>query len=212
MPPRWPALSALVVAAACSDPASGVDAPSSIDAAPADAARACSAELCIQVQDGATLPAGRLAIGWVPREGGPATDLAIAYDVAWTPADVTPVRLGEVTAPAAGYQSPLDVCAGHQAAVSYVVLSTDPNHDGAISSDEIIGGLTDQTVYGILQEVVVWLDAACPPAPPDFPEGLLAGTHVYTADQPVMVLDGELAAMATCTPGTPACDALPTPL
>jgi len=222
-------LAAFTLLAGCSDPASSPDAAGAADAPPAeiDASRvdasspdaagagACGADqLCVQIHpvDGVgNLPAGRIAVAWIPPQGSGLVAVEVAYDAPWPGADVTGIDLAAITPPSAPYQSAIPgVCDGSLLSTAMVVLSTDPNGNGHISSSEILGG-TANGIYGIEQELVVWLDVACAPAPPDFPEGLLAGVHVYTAAKPVMNLDGELTTMETCAPQTAGCDSLNSP-
>jgi hypothetical protein len=193
------------------------DAPPVPDATPApdatplpDAVTACGADLCLNITpvDATVPPAGRLAVGWIDLLGGGPAE--IAYDVPWPANQVTPVQMTSFATPSPAYQFDIGAiggpCPGVLFSLALVVASTDPDGDGAISPAELQA--QDGTAYGVLQAVVARTNIECPPDPPDFPEGFPPGVHVYTLEEPVMRLDGQLVEFQTCTPNTPGCDAL----
>jgi hypothetical protein len=231
MHPSRMLLSGLVLFAACggggSDadaPPSGPDAPRTPDGPTTDAPPVvpdsdpnCGAgELCLRIApvDGVdVLPQGRIAIAWVPPDGGGGpTTYEVAYDQVWFGDPEMSITLVDINLPSAPYlQADPPFCPGSSLAGATVVVSTDPDGDGAITSAEIEAGLTDGTVYGIGQAIIAYFTIACPPSPPEFPDGFLAGSHVYTKDIPVMVLDAMFTDLQTCAPQSPECANLNNP-
>ena len=182
------------------------DAPATVDA-PIDSGVPCpSGRLCFQLApiDGVTnLPAGRIAIAWIA-EGNP-PQVEVAYDQPWTAAAITTIDVAQIAAPSAGMLSTGVPSCASSFAPSMLVLSTDPDASGSISVDEILNGQTGNSTYGIHQQMVAWFSEACAVDPPDFPDGFAKGIHVYTADNPVHLLDGAATELQTCQPGSAAC-------
>ncbi len=211
------ALIGLACLAACSDPTgthpdASIAVDASIDAVP-DANLTCPAgQLCLQMMpvDGVTtLPAGRLAIAWLDETG---TTIEVAYDRPWTPASLTIVDLSQIALPTAAVQRAAAFCNNAMFAPGFALLSTDPDGSGSISAAEIQNGRADHTMYGVHREMVAWMAMGCPANLPDFPEGFMAGVHVYTEASPVHQLDGMITQMETCQPLTVGCDNLMNPL
>jgi hypothetical protein len=217
-----------LLVAACSDPAVKpdaavgamadaskiIDAPAIMDA-PVDAPTTCPAgRACLRLApvDGVTmLPAGRLGIVWVAE--GKSPTLELAYDRPWTAAPITEIDLAQLALPTAAVQTSIpEVCNGEKFAPALVVLSTDPDSSGSLTTDEILNGENDGSMYGVHLEIIAWFDKTCPASLPDFPEGFTAGIHVYTEDTPVHHLDGKVTDLQTCQPGTTACQMLNGPL
>jgi hypothetical protein len=169
-------------------------------------------QLCLAATpiDGSTPPPGRLAVAWVQTTG---TGLEVAFDEAWAAPPVTGINLVEIAAPSPPYHiTDAPFCPGGRLAIAIAVASTDPDGDGSISSGELLNGFDDHTAYGIGQAIIAWTDVGCPAMPPDFPEGLSPGVHVYTIDEPVLRLDGTPVDFQTCAPGSAACENLNNPL
>ena len=218
------AIAPLAIVAACSSSHATPDAAATTDAAhhdapstgdaPIDGSVPCpQGQLCFQLTpvDGVTnLPSGRLAIAWVS-EATSTPIVEVAYDQPWVPAPITMIDIAHIATPSASVQTNgIASCASSYAA-SLAVLSTDPDGSGSISSDEILNGIHDHSVYGIHQEMVAWFSDACAADPPSYPDGFAKGIHVYSSGRPVHRLDGTATAFETCQPGSAACSNLNSP-
>jgi hypothetical protein len=204
-------LLAFVVLGACSGGPLAPDAGS--DLLPWDADPRCADDLlCMQIApiDGVTtLPPGRLVVAWLPFTPGP---YQIVVDRPWDASPITQVALADVPPPDADHLTTGPCGPSETFSYAQVVVSTDPNGDGVVTSDEIIAGYDSGDTYGIFQEVLTYSRPGCSPKPPDFPDGVRGGVHVLTAAKPYQRIDGVVKDLETCVPNTAACNSLTNPL
>lgn len=193
-----------VVLAACA----GDDRDSSTPAMDADfgcpPGRIC---LATSPVDASAPPDGRIVVAWQPASGN---TWYIAVDRAWPSQELTELNLAEIAAPLPSWQFTGPCGANVRFGSATIVLSTDPDGDGSISSDEINQGYLTGNTYGIHQEIITWSDIGCGPST-NLPSGLEAGVHVYGRDVPVMKLDGTVTILQTCEPRSSACQNVENP-
>ncbi len=166
-------------------------------------------QMCLAVTavDDLPPPSGRIVVAWQPPSG---TTWSVTYDRPWMTQAMTHVLLSEISGPPPGWQFEGPCGPGVLFGSATVVLSTDPDSSGAITSSEINEGYGSGDTYGIHQEVVTWSDIGCG-ATSALPGGLEAGVHVYRRFPPVTKLDGSVTTLQTCFPHSAACAGIENP-